>query len=595
MNRLIPWCVVALLGLLGFQVSAQTRATAEITRSSAYVGDEVIYQVVVRGQRPSSAPVVAFPETVRAIDAGTSESSFRSTRLIDGQRTTVTETSITYQFRLTVLQPGMVEIPPAVVTLPSREEIRTEAVRFEALLPQLASGFELWVELDRRRLYVGETVTARVVWMIPESGVANLDFGTSVIDPSLDVNPSTPSAGGRQLNEIRFLGRRAFGLAENVFDASGRTRIRFSFEVQITPTRAGMRDIGPVRVVFDREGARGGRVRSYSESNPITLEVRPLPTEDRPAGFTGLIGRYELRTLASPTTVQVGDPITLRAELRGREPMAGADTMTDLASLPGFERFRVSSEGWREEQPREPGQRRFAATVRALGPDVTEIPPVRVWAFDPELERYVEVRSEPVQLDVRAVRETTLADAIVAPGGGSAGSAAAAPRARIGPGDAAFWATPSAEAITAGRAFRADRWVRHPVVMGVLASGPAAVLATGLLVAVRRHRNTPERIMDRRLRDAEHLVLRAGRVDAVRSAGAAVLGCEPEAVTELDLERLPVSEPVIRALQESVRCAERPTAHEASGTTDDAAREALRRLRREVRRGGFRATGRAER
>ena len=595
MERFIRWSMVVWLGLSASLAMAQTRATAEVSRSSAYVGDEVIYQVVVRGQRPQTAPAVSFPSTVRATDAGTSESSFRSTRLIDGQRTTVTETSITYQFRLTVLQPGLVEIPPAVVTMPNREEIRTDPVRFEALLPQLAPGFDLWVELDRRRLYVGETVTARVVWMIPESGVANLDFASSVIDPALDVTPSTPSAGGRQLNEIRFLGRRAFGLAESVFDSSGRTRIRFSFEVQITPTRAGMRDIGPIRVVFDRDGARGGRVRAYSESDPITLEVRPLPTEGRPAGFTGLIGRYELRTLASPTTVQVGDPITLRAELRGLEPMAGADSLPELSSQPGYERFRVSSEGWREEQPREPGRRKFAATVRALGPDVTEIPPVGVWTFDPELERYVEIRSEPVQLDVRAVRETTLADAIVAPGSGQVGAAVGTQRTRLGPGDAAFWATPSPEAITGTRAFRADRLLREPVVLGVLASGPGAVLGAGVVVAVRRRRNTPGRITDRRLRDAEHLVHRSGAVVAVRHAGAALLGCEPEAVTASDLERLPASGDVIKALQEAVRGAEEPSGHGTATAGDEAAREALRTLRRQVRHGIPESTGGIER
>jgi hypothetical protein len=508
---------------------------------------------------------------------GVSESSYRSVRVVNGQRVAVNESSLMYDFRLTVLQPRAVEIPPATVRFAGGRQMQTGAARFDALLPQFASDFELWVELDRRRLFIGETVRARAVWMIPESIGPNFDFDTSLFDPSLDITPVAPAGAAGQMMEFRFFGRRAIAVAEKIFDAGGRERIRFSFDLEITPRRTGTVAIGPLRVVFDRGGNGGPRV--YSESDPISVQVLDLPTEGRPAGFTGLIGRYELRTLASPTTVNVGDPITVRAELRGAEPMVGSDTLAELDGQAGFERFRLSGEGWRAEQPQEQGLRVFTTTVRALSDGVKELPPVPVWAFDPELERYVEISSEPVQLDVRSVREATLADAVVSPGGGRGASAGT--RDRIGPADAAFWAAPGAAEIMSERVFRIEEQLTRPAVVAAVASGPAAVLAAGVFVLVRRRRGRPDAVRDRALRHAEHLVLRAGPGAGVRAAGAAVLGCDREAVTAADIERLPAHPGIVRTLREAIE------ADESGGSggpqSPDDTRLAIRTLRRAVR------------
>ncbi len=574
------WLVWVLIGLVtaGAAGRQAPQVRAELSRTSVYVGDEVIYTIVVQGDRPADQPEVVFPSSVRAQDMGVSESSFRSIRMINGRRTEVNESSLVYQYRVTAVQPGVVEIPPATVRFPGGRQLQTGATRFEALLPQLASDFDLWLELDRSRLYVGETIRARVVWMIPESIGPNFDFGTSLFDPSLDVSAVAPAGAAGQMLEFRFFGSRAIAVTETVFDAGGRQRVRFTFDVEITPRRAGIVDIGPLRVVFDRGGSGGPRV--YVESDPVTVQVLDLPTEGRPADFTGLIGRYELRTLASPTTVNVGDPITVRAELRGEEPMVGADSLPELAGQPGFERFRLSGEGWREEQPRERGRRVFATVVRALSADVTELPSVSVWAFDPELEQYVAVRSEPVQLDVRSVREATLADAVVAPGGGRA--AGPGPLPRIGPGDAAFWAPPTLAEIESDRPFVVLEQLARPTVIAAIASGPAAVIGAGVFAAVRRRRDRPAMVRDRALRQAEHLVLRAGPAAGVRAAGAAVLGCDRSAVTAADIERLGVHPGIVRTLREAIEADEagggRP------GQSPEDTRLAIRTLRRTIRR-----------
>lgn len=51
--------------------------------------------------------------------------------------------------------------------------------------------------------------------------------------------------------------------------------------------------------------------RIFTESEPLELEVKPLPAEGRPDLFNGMVGEYGIEVEAEPTDVRVGEPITL--------------------------------------------------------------------------------------------------------------------------------------------------------------------------------------------------------------------------------------------------------------------------------------------
>src|SRR4051812_10911291 len=52
-------------------------------------------------------------------------------------------------------------------------------------------------------------------------------------------------------------------------------------------------------------------------SEPITLEVKPLPPK-APPSFVGAVGNFTMATEAKPKNVGVGDPITLTTTIAGR-------------------------------------------------------------------------------------------------------------------------------------------------------------------------------------------------------------------------------------------------------------------------------------
>ncbi len=557
--------------------NAQT-VNATLSKSRVYVGDEVVYSVVVADGAAKSLPSIDFPDSVTAGFSGQSQQSTISSEIVNGQRRQVRLNQVVYAFSVRPNRPGLVSIPEAEVTLTDGRTLTTPEVQFEALLPEPSTDFTIDISLPRTQMYVGETVRATVIWTVTQN-VDDWTFDTTPIPPGLRVEPSEtpPPAPSGRVTEFKWFGRTIYASIEQVFAPGGGSQVQLRFYLFITPTSPGEQTLGPLRVVFDRYTGRNSYTRAYSESDPILLDVRPIPAEGRPSGYNGLIGSYTLRTMATPTTANVGDPITLRAELSGAEPMTGADSLPDLSDDPRFKgAFRVSAEGWSEEQPRERGRRVFVTTLRALSDDVTSIPSITLHTFDPEAGAYSTVLSDPIQLDIRAVREATIADAVLAPGSRS-GPTTSAARPTLSPADPGFWAPPTPEQIRSAKPFDVRATLSSAPALVTLSAGPAVLAASALLLAFRRRSHHPHHRRRRALRRAEHLALREGPAAGVRAAVAELLNADPSAIAASDVARLHAHPGVKRTLREAIEPDESGASQPISARD---ARLAIRTLRR---------------
>ncbi|MBU2651145.1 MAG: BatD family protein [Bacteroidetes bacterium] len=54
------------------------------------------------------------------------------------------------------------------------------------------------------------------------------------------------------------------------------------------------------------------------ESNPLTINVKPLPSAGKPAGFNGAVGSFRIDASADKTSVQTNEPITLKYTISGK-------------------------------------------------------------------------------------------------------------------------------------------------------------------------------------------------------------------------------------------------------------------------------------
>ncbi|QDS96513.1 Tetratricopeptide repeat protein [Roseimaritima multifibrata] len=167
-------------------------------------------------------------------------------------------------------------------------------------------------------------------------------------------------------------------------------------------------------------GSAFGNRLAVTASRPIVgevsvdaTEVLPIPTEGRPADYRGAVGRYEIVSHATPTTVDAGDPITLNIGILGTGPMelVQAPPLYELPELTAD--FKVADEslaGFVQDDTKV-----FSTTIRPRREGIQEIPPIRFSFFDPDTESFQTVMSDPISITVNKSEMLAL-DAIVGNG-----------------------------------------------------------------------------------------------------------------------------------------------------------------------------------
>ncbi|MGE3172253.1 MAG: BatD family protein [Planctomycetota bacterium] len=125
---------------------------------------------------------------------------------------------------------------------------------------------------------------------------------------------------------------------------------------------------------------------------PVTVTVRPLPTEGRPAQFTGAVGEFTVEAEARPRELAVGEHLELTVRVRGDGDLRGF--APPQLALPGLHAFGVLDGG-------------VDGDARVLRYDlvpttsaVDAVPPVAFAFYAPGVG-YREVRTAAIPLQVR--------------------------------------------------------------------------------------------------------------------------------------------------------------------------------------------------
>jgi hypothetical protein len=157
----------------------------------------------------------------------------------------------------------------------------------------------------------------------------------------------------------------------------------FNFHTSATAIKTGAFALGPATwslAVITGQRNFFGMAESHQAtftSDAPEIRVLPVPTNGAPPGFSGAIGDFTLAQYdAGPTTVGVGDPITLKIRIAGR---GAFDTVT----LP-----TNNEAGWREFKTYPPtgklessdpmqmeGTKYFEQVITPQNAEVKEVPP----------------------------------------------------------------------------------------------------------------------------------------------------------------------------------------------------------------------------
>ena len=346
-----------------------------------------------------------------------------------GQSSTTSET--TWPVAIIASRAGTFTIPSFELTA-GGQQFQTKALELRFLPADDDALLRTSVTTTSPNAWLGDVVPARLEIRVrpfqhnalPSGRLSAADTWRLLEQGTSDWGPYADTIGHlrqqRNMPPVRSIRDANGDLAWYIFDVPSTLR----------PDRAGPIDVGNVRVAMeypveigrsrnplDEFMGRGGL--RIIQSRPVTsqpeqllVDVRTPPEAGRPTGWTGAVGRFEFEVTATPDTVDVGEPLTLRMTVRdiGASP---ADLRTLAA--PALHDIDALSADFKVPQDRPGGivsgrTKTFTQSIRPLRDDIDVIPPVPFSFFNPETSTYETVFGPPLPLTVRTGRTVRAED-----------------------------------------------------------------------------------------------------------------------------------------------------------------------------------------
>jgi hypothetical protein len=397
--------------------------TAELDRGEAALGDTVRVTVTLRSgaaPRDLQLPGQKSPDFEVVSRAQSSQTSFS----LGGGGGLGLQRTYGYTEVLRPLRAGRLTIAPArcKVDGAAYETLPLElTVRPRGAAPPSAGGGggdvrgaergpALKVALDKKQAWVGEQVTATIYLVSPSTVLRYEGYRAPALEGFWAEDLETPQRLDYQLRYVDGVPYRFYLLRK----------------LALFPTRAGRLAFDPVeadvtvQVGGDSFGLFPETRRLHRRSEPLALEVRPLPPGAPPGFDAADVGELHLATEVPERRVKAGQPFTVRLVASGRGNVGGW-SLPRLPAFPGVQAFEptVTDKAAREGDQLA-GSRTAETVLVAEQPGPLTLPAVEWPFFDPRAGRYEVARVPEQRLEVLAAAG---ASAAAAPGRPSAPAA----------------------------------------------------------------------------------------------------------------------------------------------------------------------------
>lgn len=384
-------------------ISRPVTATASFDPPLVRPGEKSFYRVTFDAASDATAVVVRWPDPMPVtppLALRLAASGHNWQPAAGGM-----QSSSTFNFEVQPAGPGVftvqqftVEVYGKPVVVPSaRLEVRNTVPE-----PHEPAR-ELFLEAARTNAYVGENFTVRV--LLPGSADNRIEALSQV-----EFN-----------GDGFFVQRNSVRQTIQMLERNGRKSPTYIYETTVMPVAtgnleltaqafaAGMQFGGPVTITGQATIAGGPPRYVLLNSEPVMINVRPLPSGSELSGFAGAVGSYtcDLPQLAT-NTMNVGDALSLLVVIRGGQnparilpPPAPRD--------PDWQIFPAV------RGPLVPGPAgvgaSFTYTLVPLTTNIVATPAIPFCCFDPARGKYVDLTIPPVPVTVLANGTTAAADA----------------------------------------------------------------------------------------------------------------------------------------------------------------------------------------
>lgn len=369
-----------------FAAAVEAEASVRVSADTVRVGQSVqlSLEVRVRGARaPSQLPWPSALDGKFEISEASTSGGWSGSIILGGPSSRVYSRQTTA--RITPHEAGAYELSFSVDIAGSRFEsnvVTLEVIGADEPLPEPPPGRDptepqgevfLWATVDKDEVYVGEQL----------SYALDVYERRSFLGIHLRKPPSFTDFFTEELPE-----------GDPVVKRVGTTdyRVRPGLRRALFPQRAGTLEIGSAELSV------GGRQRIPSQA--LSVEVKPLPPEGRPAGFSpNNVGRYTIASEVDRTRVAANEPVTLRVTIAGEGNVKFIDP-GPWPDLQGLRRYDPKVETRLRKGTKLGGERRYEFLLIPEHGGTITIPAHELAFFDPATESYQVVRTDPIELTV---------------------------------------------------------------------------------------------------------------------------------------------------------------------------------------------------
>ena len=413
---------VCLAAFVAPAFAAQSQVTTKLEPHSIALGESAQLTVTSNGATQSSVPNVEGLE-IEPIGQQT------SIQMINGNVTT----NVEQLFSVTPNRAGDFTIPPiggngqpiklhvdngsggqTQWTMPqSRSHLRAPSFSQpsnSATVDSKNQSAFLRIELPKQELTVGELVPVRVKAYFRAGVSASLNGLPTLSSDAFTLNKVDDNP--EQTNEVINGAPYTVVTWTSALSAvkAGDYPLNLDLPVMVRVQEKGARRNHPFKDLFDDDSAFDDAFFDNFFSNatqkPLTLhtngatvKIKPLPTQGRPADFSGAVGQFEASSEVSVKNGTTGDPLTLKIRIQGRGNFDRVTT-SGLTNSSDWKTYKPNGKFTANDTAGIEGEKTFEQSIVPTKPGAQEIPALNFSYFDPEAQRYVTKSTTPIAIDV---------------------------------------------------------------------------------------------------------------------------------------------------------------------------------------------------
>ncbi|MCD4813502.1 BatD family protein [bacterium] len=417
-RKIILGIMISLLPT-GYLFAADIKVTAEVSPRQAVVGKQLRFVVIVEGK----ANIKANPELPDLSDfrvfGGSRSSNFS---FVNGE----VSSSLTFTYVLIPNKPGKQVIgpvkvhykgqiyasPPVTVIIfnpnqnrpaqsqpaPQGQSVMPQSTAPQSINRRTQEPVFITTEVNKKRACVNEPIILKFKYFRRIPVLSQPQY-------------TAPALSGFWKEDLP--PQREYAVRVN-----GQEYFVTELRVILYPTTSGKLTIGPARLQVAIQGAsrqsrdpfnsffgsglfsRGQQVSLTSE--PISIQVDPVPVEGKPSDYSGTVGKWSMSAKLDRKQAKVGEALTLEVRIFGEGNVKSVG-QPKLPDLPGFKVYETVSSS--EVQKKEDTIRGVKIYRTLLRPQVTgklSIPPIHFSYFNHGRKKYERISVPKMELNVLA-------------------------------------------------------------------------------------------------------------------------------------------------------------------------------------------------